>query len=354
MLKRFFLVIIFFTSISMLSFFYIKNLKNDNFYYKLKNHYDVSILVAGDSIGNGVGASKVDLGFSIILKSYLEKKYKVKVNLKNTSMGGNGTYAEYVRVSKLKKENFDLIIICCGQNDNIQSIGRYYEALIRTIRSKWPKAEIISVLQSSQRDYTKLIQTIKTLDEHYGIVVADTIAPFINGKNGQYISLAPDGTHPNDKGYALYAEILENLIDEGVMKKRKVQDHKKMTEPVFKEALEYSYFLEVPTNILLRSNNDFFYQIDIPDNTHIGIDFNVLKGSNYYEFVINNIALFTKDFYREWKTQQQILDLTEYYNLRQSGNVEIKLKFKYTEQADSLKGFFISSPSPILFNTTLK
>ena len=57
-------------------------------------------------------------------------------------MGGNTTYAPLIRVFKLNKNHdFDLAIICSGENDNASTLGPYYEALIRNIKTKYPNAD---------------------------------------------------------------------------------------------------------------------------------------------------------------------------------------------------------------------
>ena len=319
----------------------------NNVYYKLAKSQDITILIAGDSIGNGIGSSKIENSFPYLLKEHLHNKYGSSVNLINPSMGGNGSYAEYVRVSQLNNNNIDIVIICCGHNDNAQSIGKYYESLIRTIKTKWPHSEIISILQSSQKGDTKIIQTIRTLDKHYNIPIADTIEPFVNGDNGDYLSLAPDGIHPNDKGYEIYAKTIENIIDTRFANRAKKQKKVIFPDPLFPTSLEYAFFHEINTNHLTRTQNTFGCILNIPTNSHIGIDYSVQHGSNFYEVIINNKTFLKKDFYREWKTQHQIIDLTEYYDLRNNGVCEIKLDFKYSNQANSVKSLFISSGTPI-------
>lgn len=80
-----------------------------------------------------------------------------------------------------------------------------YESIIRAIRSRYPDCSIISILESSQREYTDKMTTIQSICEHYGIPVADTIAAFNNsGKN--YEELSGDGVHPNDAGQGIYFE----------------------------------------------------------------------------------------------------------------------------------------------------
>ena len=210
----FLLILVYLPPLCLLLFLLANNFlpKTENVYTKIAQGQPISILVVGDSIGAGSGASKPEFNFANRLKSALQQKYSVTATVVNVSMGGNTTYAPLIRVFKLiKSHNFDLVIICSGQNDHISSLGKYYEALVRNIKTKYPNAEIISILQSSQKTYTDKIKTIQKIAQHYNIPTADTIIPFTNGENGTYSSLTVDGIHPTNKGYALYAQTLEAL-----------------------------------------------------------------------------------------------------------------------------------------------
>ena len=318
--------------------------RNDDVYLKLAQQKDISILVVGDSIGRSSCASKADKEFVNLLKTYLQHKYSITVTVLNVSMGGNDSYAEFIRVSQIPvNRNFDLVILCCGQNDIDNSVGRYYEALIRRVKTKWPNCNLISILQSSQRSYTKKIKTIQTLAKHYDILIADTIEPFTSGENGKYSTLTDDGVHPNDKGYAVYAKVLQDIIDSEVIKRDNILlpiKKKKLPKAIFSESLEYSIFHEIPTNIFVKNENEYCVTLFIPKKSHIGIDVDHLKGSNYYELIVNDKSRYLYQQFSPWMTQRHILEM---FNIVASGTYDLKIKFKYKEQIESFKGLFITS-----------
>lgn len=71
-------------------------------------------------------------------------------------MGGNTSYAGYVRTMALNDGvDYDLAIICYGQNDALEGFSTNYEAVIRAIERKYSDCSIISTLESSQREYTE-------------------------------------------------------------------------------------------------------------------------------------------------------------------------------------------------------
>ena len=79
-------------------------------------------------------------------------------------MGGNASYAGYVRTMALNDDvDYALAIICYGQNDGADGFSTNYESIIRAIRSKYPDCSIISILESSQREYTEKMTTIQSI-----------------------------------------------------------------------------------------------------------------------------------------------------------------------------------------------
>ena len=82
-------------------------------------------------------------------------------------MGGNASYAGYVRTMALNDDvDYDLAIICYGQNDSADGFSTNYESIIQAIRSKYPGCSIISILESSQQTYTEKMTTIQSICEH--------------------------------------------------------------------------------------------------------------------------------------------------------------------------------------------
>lgn len=313
-----------------------------NVYTKIAQGQPISILIAGDSIGAGSGASKPEFNFANRLKSALQQKYSVTATVVNVSMGGNTTYAPLIRVFKLNKNHdFDLAIICSGENDYASTLGPYYEALIRNIKTKYPNAEIISILQSSQKTYTDKIKTIQTIAKHYNIPTADTIIPFTNGENGTYSTLTVDGIHPTNKGYALYAQTLETLIDQNVQNNTKAKQ--KLPSPIFPDALNHACFQELSTNQLTRTENTFTGQIGLPKNSFIGMEVNFITGTNSYEVQINKKRLAKYNFYWEFPGKHFITDIAK---TAISGPRTISITFDSTKQADSFKGLFVTHPTP--------
>ena len=88
----------------------------DSFYQKLSDGFDVNVLIVGDSIGAGAGAQSDGTEWFGQLQAYLQTIDKGNISFTNISMGGNASYAGYVRTMALNDGiDYDLAIICYGQ-----------------------------------------------------------------------------------------------------------------------------------------------------------------------------------------------------------------------------------------------
>lgn len=187
-------------------------------YQKLADGEPVRIAVLGDSIGFGIG-TETENTWGYLLYYALAGEYGSLVTLDNLSIGGTTSYTGYYQfMRKLYDEPgtvYDLVIICYGHNDMPEDFALLYESILRSVKRHDPSCQIITILESSQREYTDKIRTIQDLSDRYGADVADTIEAF--AASGQpYESLTDDGTHPNAEGYQLYFETIRQVIDRNV------------------------------------------------------------------------------------------------------------------------------------------
>lgn len=336
------LVILFFI-IGILYSKYIQHKKeNFSFYEKLAYGVDVEILIVGDSIGEGYHASTPELGWANLLASQIRETYGVETILSNVSMGGNDSYAGYVRTMALNNDiDYDLVVLCYGQNDAVSNFGLYYEALIRAVRSEYPKASVISILESSQKEYTEKMQTIQSLAEHYKISVADTIAPF----QEDYDAYTKDNVHPNDAGHRIYCEQIMNIIKPLVDAKEHFVSEN--IDFVDQRATSFENFCWYGTEQFTREGNTFTLNTSIKGDI-LGIDYNFVPGNNNCKILIDETeyaapeVVFNYDF-----SQRHILPVNNWLN-GDLVNVEKEIKIVFSEdnsgtmQADGFKGIAIS------------
>ena len=172
----------------------------------------VNVLIVGDSIGAGDCIDNAQAKWDLQLQEWLESEYHVTCRMTNVSMGGNSSYAGYGRVAALQDGvDYDLAILCYGQNDAPDSFQENYESIIVALRDKYPGIKLISILESAQLEYTDKMKTIQKLCAYYDIPVADTIAAF-EQSGYAYEDLTVDGTHPNQIGAGIYFDVVSDII----------------------------------------------------------------------------------------------------------------------------------------------
>lgn len=305
---------------------------------KLKNGRYVNILIVGDSIGAGTGASGSEYRWGRLLAEWMHQTYGVEYTLTNISMGGNSSYAGYARTMILDDGiEYDLAIICYGENDIEEGFSSNYEAIIRGIREKYTACSMISILESSQKTYTKKMQEIKRLAEYYGIPVADTIKAF-QESSYQDAELAEDGTHPSDVGQKLYFETLRDIILEQLAKDESFT--KKELKVVNQDVAEYERFRYFPVDCFVRTD-EFTWEMETESiSGKIGVYRNYDTGNCTLKILANDILL--EEAVTDWQ-----YEFSQAYFCKLSEEVytidgTLKLVFASAVQADGFEGLLFT------------
>lgn len=305
----------------------------DSFYQKVADGFDVNILVVGDSIAeNGQG----EKGWCTLLRNALKEEYCIGVQMTNVSMGGNTSYAGYVRTMALNDEiHYDLAIICYGQNDGTEGFSTNYESVIRAINRRYPDCSIISILESSQREYTEKMTTIQSLCEHYAIPVADTIAAFNNSCKA-YDTLTDDGVHPNAAGQEIYFETVKSIIDENVAASTGKSGD---VEPVNADVHKFDNFIWYGADTDFKRVDDTTFILNVSAVGVLGIDYTYESGDNKADIYVDGelyktpTVTFNYDF-----SQRHILVVSDNCKVEE----EIIIAFDSSEQADGFRGMCFS------------
>lgn len=308
----------------------------DSFYQKLSDGFDVNVLVVGDSIGAGSGTETDGQQWFKQLQSYLRTLNKASVSVTNVSMGGNASYAGYVRTMVLDDDiDYDLAIICYGQNDETSGFSTAYESIIRAIRSKYPDCSIISILESSQREYTEKMTTIQSICEHYGIPVADTIAAF-NNTGKSYDELTKDGVHPNDAGQKIYYETVKDVIDENVaVSTGKMGD----ADAINKDVYKFDNFIWYGVDTDFERVDDTTFTLRGAASGVLGIDYNFNSGDNRADIYVDGVLYKSPTVTFNYdSSQRHIVIVGDDCTVEK----EIKVVFNSKEQADGFQGMCFS------------
>ena len=321
-----------------------------SFYQKLACGEDVTILVIGDSIGAGAGASSTEAMWFNVMTDYLADTYYGDednsgghILLTNVSMCGNDSYAGYVTAMAFDDGvDYDLVILCYGQNDSLNEFAEYYEAFIRAVKTRYPNASLLSVLESSQETYTeKILQTIE-LCSWYAIPMVDTIAAF--AESGYDMSeLTYDGVHPSDLGqrlYALYAELaIENNIALGT-------EIVPMPEPYGDRTDlydEFQYYAagdeDADSTVQFTRVSDTSYTLTVHAEGTFGIYYSYNSGDSVPDIYIDGVQVSKPIVLYDYDFPEGLIQVFGRSCMIQQ---EITLVFETKEQADGFLGLCVS------------
>lgn len=188
-------------------------------YEKLAEGEPIHYLVIGGSTGNSTGTDGET--WYQYFDQLLREEFGSKPQMTQLSKDGANVFEGLMEYQAAEKDiRHDLVFIFFGENDqnSLKSAIQYqviYEALIKEVINANPKAEIITVIESSMRAEAAFPQALIELSNHYGIVVADTREAFDqSGENDD--ALTADGTLPNERGYALYAQYFVDTLQQNV------------------------------------------------------------------------------------------------------------------------------------------
>lgn len=298
-------------------------------YEKLEAGVPVNVLIVGDSIAQGTGASEGKSWAKLLMKQITDE-YGSECNMTNVSMGGNTSIAGVVRERTIEESlEYDLAIICYGENDaDDEAFASNYEAIIRGIKSQYGGCNIICVLESSQREYTNKINQIIEIADYYGIPVADTIAAFNNsGYAYEELVGAPDDlTHPNDLGHSVYCDAISEVI------RNQVEASKTYDEKVRR----YDHLVYFPKSEFSRVGISSFTIRVNPTVSDLAIYRSYITGNNDVKIYVDG-QLITEES-NEWNygfSQAHIYQITsEPVDISKS----ITIKFSTYEQAKEFEG----------------
>ena len=335
-----------------------------SFYQKLALGMDVNILIIGDSIGAGAGASSTDNMWFTLLEEYLMIAYypddylaevtaeqegtstdllPERIHLTNLSMGGNDSYAGYVTAMAFNDGiDYDLVILCYGQNDSEAYCATFYEAMIRAVKTNYPNSCLMSILESSQQDYTNKILDEVELCEYYEIPMVDMIAAFANSGYDN-TALTYDGLHPSDLGQWYYAQCVFQAImsceSAGMVSTA-------MPEPLDEEVLGFDSFvyyaaggMDADNTLQLQRISSTSYIMKLQAEGTIGIHYSYSLGDSVPDIYIDGELCEKPEVLCENDFTEGLIQV-----VAMDGSIEeeIRLDFATSEQADGFLGLCIS------------
>ncbi len=165
-----------------------------------------TIVAFGDSLVAGVGATEENDLVSVLSR-------KLGRDIINLGVSGNTTEDGLLRVDEVIEHDPGIVILLLGGNDSLRRISeevtrKNLVTLIETFEKHGSVVVLLGVRgniigNSREKMYQELADT-------YGAVYVDDIL------DGVFLhkELMSDGIHPNDAGYAIIAERLQDVFSE--------------------------------------------------------------------------------------------------------------------------------------------
>ena len=306
--------------------------QNDSFYQKLKDGFDVNILILGDTVANGYGASSQEKTWAKLLEKSIEDNYGVEVTIDNEAILDSGAYASYARVKMMENKEYDLAVICTGAADKEETLPVYYEALLRAIQSKFSKCSVICVQEYMETDNNARNLSIMSLANAYNAYSADLF-------NKMYADPTPylqDGGYLNDAGHELYADTVYSVIKSGVNTDAEFMITQK--EPINEEAEKFDQFLYVPADRFTRSGKQ--YSMEASVTGIVAFDFAVPPGENSFDVYVDRVKTVS---YTVTNTISVPVEHIELIETEIKASRRIGIIFQSEELAEDFRGMCVTT-----------
>ena len=305
-------------------------------YQKLADHENINLLVVGDSISEGVGASDKSLTFANRLRVWLQDQYGCKVNLNNQALSGTASTYGYARTKLLDDQiPYDLIVICYGHNDSEQNFALYYEALLRALHTKYPHASLVAVAEHTQRDTSNnpsnKMRIIENLCSHYGADIADIAMAFNANRGSSLISV--DGLHPNNEGHLMYAATIKSVIDQNAGARKGFQG---IVAPADRNVTQFDYITYFYKDQFQRSGNTYTMNVPSSQSGYVLVDTSLSTGINVVTVSMDSTNL-------RWSNGRvYTYDQKEFVPMGSGmANQTIKVNFAASLHADKFTGVMV-------------
>lgn len=185
------------------------------------------------------------------------------------------------------------------------------------------------------------MQIIQATAEHYGIPIADTIAPF----QANYDALVKDGVHPNDDGHQVYYQTVMNVIERFVAERRGYDPADVLV--INDQVTVFDTFQWFSADQFTREGNTF----TLKTTTHgviLGLDYNFTSGTNSCKILIDGVEHAAPEVTFNYDFSQRHIMVVNKWLEGEAVNVQREIKVVFGEdeagknQADGFKGLAIS------------
>ena len=208
----------------------------ENTLYKLTKEKKLNVAYFGGSVTEGAGASdQSKYSWRALTTKWFKDEYPdAEINEIQAAVGGTGTGLGIYRCDRDLADRLpDLVFFEFSINDygsNFAHLAANAETVIRKIWNKVPTADIIFVHTTTKSISDSLDEgrefgsrdAFSAVAHHYGnmpiIDMGENFRNHIKADGGDWLKYTLEGVHPNDEGYAVYANCVISTL-KGYLKK---------------------------------------------------------------------------------------------------------------------------------------
>lgn len=309
-----------------------------SFYQKLENGYGTDILILGDS-------TAADADFSA-LSEHLQSKYLSAsgsaVNVANLANADGNLLCDVLRVNEMPdKPDYDLAILCYGQNDSGNDVTQNFESLIVALKSRFPDCSIICTIEPGFHAITTELQAMTDVCSAHHVPVINLFSEFYDkGADSYFDYFDSSQTSLGEKGIDEWNTLLCALIDENVAQSTGKMDDRPL---ISRKSEEMTKLRFIPIDDVRVSRTD---------DTSYSLDFKA-KGASYIlhkqDVGGSDVKVIADDILYQFgkpcgvKTPDGSYIIPIYEEL--SCERDFTITFSSKELADGLEGFYLIESS---------
>lgn len=309
-----------------------------SFYQKLENGYGTDILILGDS-------TAADADFSA-LSEHLQSKYLSAsgsaVNVVNLANADGNLLCDVLRVNEMPdKPDYDLAILCYGQNDSGNDVTQNFESLIVALKSRFPDCSIICTIEPGFHAITTELQAMTDVCSAHHVPVINLFSEFYDkGADSYFDYFDSSQTSLGEKGIDEWNTLLCALIDENVAQSTGKMDDRPL---ISRKSEEMAKLRFIPIDDVRVSRTD---------DTSYSLDFKA-KGASYIlhkqDVGGSDVKVIADDILYQFgkpcgvKTPDGSYIIPIYEEL--SCERDFTITFSSNELADGLEGFYLIESS---------
>lgn len=309
-----------------------------SFYQKLENGYGTDILILGDS-------TAADADFSA-LSEHLQSKYLSAsgsaVNVANLANADGNLLCDVLRVNEMPdKPDYDLAILCYGQNDSGNDVTQNFESLIVALKSRFPDCSIICTIEPGFHAITTELRAMTDVCSAHHVPVINLFSEFYDkGADSYFDYFDSSQTSLGEKGIDEWNTLLCALIDENVAQSTGKMDDRPM---ISRKSEEMAKLRFIPIDDVRVSRTD---------DTSYSLDFKA-KGASYIlhkqDVGGSDVKVIADDILYQFgkpcgvKTPDGSYIIPIYEEL--SCERDFTITFSSKELADGLEGFYLIESS---------